>query len=172
MKRSRMLYAGWNLVNEQLTALVERATPEQLALQALPSQGPVWALLSHLAGARIYWLCTVLGEPRPEDTAFSGPDGQGWEDDLEHVRGADELAAALRSSWNVVEGCLERWTPEMLQDEFVRRRSDGVRQRHTRQSILFRLITHDAFHSGEISQLLGAHGLEGLDPWARMHRPG
>jgi hypothetical protein len=38
---------------------------------------------------------------------------------------------------------------------------------HTRRSILLRLLSHDAFHSGEISQLLGANGLPPIDLWAR-----
>jgi hypothetical protein len=28
-----------------------------------------------------------------------------------------------------------------------------------------RMLTHDAFHSGEISQLLGANGLAEIDLW-------
>ena len=166
------LYAGWHLVNEQLVELVKRATPEQLALRASQHQWPAWAILSHLAGARIYWLCSVVGEPLPGDTPFVEPTGEGWEDHLDHVRRPDELEEALRSSWRIVDACLARWTREMLDDEVVRTRSDGIAQLHTRQSILFRLITHDAFHGGEVSQVLGAHGFEGLDPWARMHRPG
>jgi hypothetical protein len=54
----------------------------------------------------------------------------------------------------------------MLEVEFERRRGD-VRQIHTRRSILLRLLSHDAFHCGEISQLLGANGLPAIDLWAR-----
>jgi uncharacterized damage-inducible protein DinB len=38
---------------------------------------------------------------------------------------------------------------------------------HTRASILNRLVTHEAFHGGEISQLLGVHGLPPIDLWRR-----
>jgi hypothetical protein len=41
---------------------------------------------------------------------------------------------------------------------------------HTRRSILLRLLSHDAFHSGEISQLLGVNGLPAIDLWARRPR--
>lgn len=54
----------------------------------------------------------------------------------------------------------------MLEVEFERRYRD-VRQVHTRRSVLLRLLSHDAFHSGEISQLLGSHGLPAIDLWAR-----
>ncbi len=54
----------------------------------------------------------------------------------------------------------------MLEVEFERRMGD-LRQLHTRRSILLRLLSHDAFHGGEISQLLGANGLPAIDLWAR-----
>ena len=54
--------------------------------------------------------------------------------------------------------------PEMLGETFTRQR-EGVIQEHTRQSVLTRLVMHDSFHCGEVSSILGAHGLEGLDPW-------
>ena len=92
------------------------------------------------------------------------PAGDGWEDDLSHPRRPDELVGALESSWRIVEGCLERWTPEMLDDEFQRER-DGQIQIHTRQSVLMRLLTHDAEHCGEISLTLGMNGIRDLDLW-------
>ncbi len=54
----------------------------------------------------------------------------------------------------------------MLEVEFERHLGD-IRQLHTRRSILLRLLSHDAFHSREIPQLLGANGLPAIDLWAR-----
>ena len=73
-------------------------------------------------------------------------------------------ALAWSGSWKIVERCLERWTPSMLSDEFTRE-IGGKTQIHTRQSVLMRLITHDAYHAGEISQLLGVNGLPEIDLW-------
>ena len=36
---------------------------------------------------------------------------------------------------------------------------------HTRQSVLLRLLSHDAYHCGELSQTLGIHGLPQIDLW-------
>ena len=90
--------------------------------------------------------------------------GVGWEDDENTPRGSAELVGALESSWKIVEGCLERWTPAMLADDF-KREIGGKTQIHTRQSVLMRLLTHDAFHSGEISEILGMHRLPEIDLW-------
>ena len=70
---------------------------------------------------------------------------------------------ALESTDAIIERCLDTWTPDMLEVEFERRMGD-VRQLHTRRSILLRLLSHDAFHSGEISQLLGAQRPAGDRP--------
>ena len=53
----------------------------------------------------------------------------------------------------------------MLSGTATRATSAGP-QVHTRESVLIRLLTHDAFHAGEISLALGSSGHESLDLWA------
>jgi len=157
----------WPQYATRISKAVRGLTTEQLALRASPDHGPIWALAAHVAGSRLYWLCMVCGEPGIGTSDVINPTtAEGWEDDLDHPRSADELVAALGASWAVVADCLERWTPAMLAAE-VERSYGGSVQRHTRISILNRLLSHDAFHAGEISQLLGAAGLPGIDLWRR-----
>jgi hypothetical protein len=40
-----------------------------------------------------------------------------------------------------------------------------ARQVHSRSSILQRLLTHEAYHCGELSQMLGINGLPQIDLW-------
>ncbi|HEV2172716.1 MAG TPA: hypothetical protein VGR71_04075, partial [Nitrospira sp.] len=81
-----------------------------------------------------------------------------------------ELLEAVESSWRIVDSCLSRWTPEMLGVAFMRTRNGEI-QRHTRQSVVTRLVMHDSFHSGEVSLLLGLNGQPSLDPW-EVQEPG
>ena len=67
----------------------------------------------------------------------------------------------------MIRDCLGRCTVDDLQETAVRVMGE-VRQIHTRASVLNRMFSHDAFHSGEISQLLGLHGLTPIDLWARQ----
>ena len=53
-----------------------------------------------------------------------------------------------------------------LTDE-IERTYAGTVQVHTRSSILQRLLTHEAWHWGELSQLLGINGLPQPDLWRR-----
>jgi uncharacterized damage-inducible protein DinB len=157
-------YEGWRFAQDRLVQRIGALSLEQLELRAAPHLWPIWAIAAHSAAARPYWLCHIFKEPGAERTPFNDPGGDGWEDDLTHPREAGELVSALQSTWTIVEDCLDRWTPAMLQDEFHREISGQV-QLHTRQSVLMRLLTHDAYHCGEIAQTLGMHGLEEVDIW-------
>jgi uncharacterized damage-inducible protein DinB len=168
----RPFYADWDGFNRHIVDVVRAMSDEDLAIRPAPDGWPMWATIGHTAGTRVYWLCAILGEPGAESTPFWGPDGlsDGWEDDLDHPRHADELALALETTWAVVAGVLDRWTPEML-GETVIREYGGVRRPHTRQSILLRMLSHDAYHAGELSQTLGIHGLPQIDLWPPEDHP-
>ncbi|MEA2667665.1 MAG: hypothetical protein QOJ33_599 [Chloroflexota bacterium] len=157
-------YDGWRFTNDRLIERIGALSPEQLALRASPDLWPIWAIAAHAAMVRVYWLCDVCKEPGAERTPFTNAADEGWEDDLTHPRGPGELVLALESTWAIVEDCLNRWTPDMLQGEF-RRVKNGEIQIHTRQSVLMRLLTHDAYHCAEIGQTLGMHGLPEVDIW-------
>ncbi|HXU84713.1 MAG TPA: DinB family protein [Verrucomicrobiae bacterium] len=160
----RRFYDRWPQYNRRLTEIVGAMTDGQLAIRPSPERDPIWATVGHTAGARTYWLCGVLGEPGAETTPWPEASGEGWEDDLDHPRTASELVWALDSTWAIVDGCLDRWTLELL-DETVERHSGDRVQIHSRSSILQRLLTHEAYHCGELSQTLGIHGLPQIDLW-------
>jgi uncharacterized damage-inducible protein DinB len=160
----RRFYDRWPQYNRRLTEVVGAMTNEQLAIRPSPDGLPIWATVGHTAGTRPYWLCDVLGEPGRQATPWPDPVLDGWEDDLDHPRGSAELVVALDTTWAIVEGCLDRWTPEMLDETVERRYADQV-QIHSRASILQRMLTHDAYHCGELSQTLGIHGLPQIDLW-------
>ncbi|HEU5287065.1 MAG TPA: DinB family protein [Candidatus Limnocylindria bacterium] len=156
-------FAGWRLANDAIVTAIAPLSAEQLALPVGSPTWPIWASVSHLAGTRVYWLCHVFGEPGAGTTPFTDPN-LGWEDDLAHPRGADELVGALGSTFAIIERTLERWTPESLAQTARRVRPDGQVQIHTRQSVLWRRITHDAYHAGEVALTLGANGIPGTSP--------
>ena len=161
-------YVGWRRYNDLLTEAVGAMSDEDLALAApvLDTTGtghwPIWAIAAHTAGTRVYWLCGFLGEPGLENVTFVEPETwQGWEDDLAKPRSAGELASALAASWTLIEASLGRWTPAMLDEAFPT--PSGLHL--TRQSIVLRMITHDAYHAGEIALIQGMHGRPQLDLW-------
>jgi hypothetical protein len=160
----RPFYDRWPQYNGRLTEVIGAMTEEGLAIRPAPDLWPIWATVGHTAGARVYWLCHVVGEPGAEQTPFTDPTGDGWEDHLDHPRSAAELVSALDTTWAIIDGVLDRWTPAMLGED-IERTYGEARQIHSRASILQRLLTHEAYHCGELSQTLGIHGLPQIDLW-------
>lgn len=161
-------YPDWPQYAKRLRDGVVGLSADQLAIRAGPEHGQIWQLAAHAAGTRVFWLCGIFGEPGADSTPFTEPlSGLGWEDEPDHPRSGEELAWALDSTWEVVRDCLSRWRLDELDREAFRVRPDGTRQSHTRASVLNRMCSHDAFHAGEISQLLGLHGLPPIDLWVR-----
>lgn len=83
----------------------------------------------------------------------------GWEDVEDHPRSPAELVDGLERTWATIDDCLRRWTADDLAGTVVR----GGRT-HDRGWVLWHVVEHDLHHGGEISQILGSHGLSGLDP--------
>ena len=162
----RPFYADWAGYNRRVAEALGRLSADDLALVVPAARDggvgpwPIWAVAGHTVGSRVFWMCHVWGEPGAEETPFADPSGFGWEDDLAVVRTAEEVVGAYESTWRVVASCLDRWTPDRLDDE-VRRGSSVF----TRQSTLLRLLNHEAYHAGEISSTLSAHGLDPIDLW-------
>jgi uncharacterized damage-inducible protein DinB len=165
-------YDGWANHQRLLLAAIRELTTEQLALRPAPGLWAVWQLAGHMSGSRAHWFHDVLGEGHPDvrdmfrvaDTTAPGVPLQdaGWEDDEDHPRGPVELVEAFDLTWAMMDDCLRRWTPDDLAVVFSRQRGAGT-QRFTRQWVIWHLIEHDLHHGGEISLILGSHGLPGLD---------
>ena len=161
----RTAYDMWPKYNRRLVEVVRDMTPDQLAIRPSPDLSPIWATVGHTASGRVYWLCGIVGEPGAEETPF--PDavsGVGWEDDEDTPRSAEELVRALETTFRIVDRCLDEWTFDQLGATVQRPFGDTV-QTHTRASILQRLLTHEAWHCGELSQTLGINGLPQVDLW-------
>ncbi len=159
----RLFYGMWPQYDRRLREVIGAMTDADLAIRPSPEGWPIWATVGHTAGVRVYWLCTVLGETGAEKTPFAGA-AEGWEDDLDHPRGAAELVTALETTWAIIDRCLDDWTPAML-EEPVERMYGEQREVHSRASILQRLFSHEAYHCGELSQTLGIAGLPQIDLW-------
>jgi len=161
----RAAFSTWPEYNRRLRDVVAAMTVEQLAMRPARERWPLWATVGHAACQRVYWLCDVAGEPGAETTRFTnaGYDCPG-DDDLEHVLTAADLADALDSTFRIVEGCLDRWTPAMLADEIRNPEWDGASV-PTRGWVIQRVFAHDVSHIAELNEALGNAGLTQVDLW-------
>jgi uncharacterized damage-inducible protein DinB len=161
----RPAYQMWPQYQQRLRDAIATMTEEQLAIQPSAERWPLWATVGHVACQRVFWLCVFAGEPGVETTPFpnSAFDCPG-DDDPEHVWSADRLAAALDSTFGIVEHCLDTWTLEMLGEEIHRPEWDASWV-HTRGSVIQRVFSHDVWHAAEVNEALGNAGLPQIDLW-------
>ncbi len=161
----RPAYSNWPKYNQRLLEAIAGLTDEQLALRPTPERWPMWATVGHAACQRVFWLCDFAGEPGAETTRFTdaGNNCPG-DDDLENVLDAGQLVEALDSTFRIVEGCLDRWTLEML-DEEIRRPDYGPDWVHLRGSVIQRVFSHDVWHAAELNETLSRAGLPLIDLW-------
>jgi uncharacterized damage-inducible protein DinB len=161
-------YEGWSKHQALVIDALRDLTPDQLGRRTAPHQWAVWQLAAHVALSRAYWFHDVLGEGdaatrdlfRVQRTTVPGlaVDDAGWEDVEDDPRSAIELVDALTRTWTMVDDCLRRWSPEDL-DVTIERPS----RTHHRGWVVWHVLEHDIHHGGEISQILGSHGLPVLD---------
>ncbi|HET9200531.1 MAG TPA: DinB family protein [Dehalococcoidia bacterium] len=168
-----VFYEEWAKYQGLLVDVIKPLTDEQLQLRPAPHQWAVWQIAGHMAACRPWWF-GFLGEGsqqlrdmfRVEETTV--PDlpveHAWWEDNENRPRTAKELVDAHEKTWAMIDGCLRRWTPEDLEDEFSKTSwRTGETEAFTRGWVLIHLMGHDFHHGGEISNILGSHGLKTID---------
>jgi hypothetical protein len=72
--------------------------------------------------------------------------------------------AELDSTFGLIEGILDRWPIASL-DEVLRRPEWDESWVHTRGVVVQRSFGHDVWHTADLNDTLGRHGLEGIDIW-------
>jgi hypothetical protein len=157
----------WGRINQNISEIVRETTDDDLNLPVPPRGWPIWAVVAHTMGTRVYWLCGVLKQPGAELTPFDQEtvtEGLGWEDHLDTPRSREDLIRAIDSTWQVVAGWLQRWSPDRLKETYPREGRSG-RQWHTNPSIFMRLLSHEGYEIGQVAMSLGLRGREVIDIW-------
>jgi uncharacterized damage-inducible protein DinB len=156
------VYKGWDLYQHHLVTAITPLSPVQLTLRAAPQMRSLGELLVHIIAVRARWLYLDLHEGGTELEALTGWDG--WHaqpgGDTLPIRNAAELANGLEITWQVLQEALHRWTVTDLEEIFPP--TFPGEDSFTRQFVLWHLIEHDLHHGGELSFVLGMHGLTGV----------
>lgn len=154
------IYPGWGDYQRLLAVAIAPLTREQLSLRPAPHLRSIADNVEHIIGARARWCgphATGLG-----DETFI-PFAR-WDRADAPERDAAELVRGLEHTWSVLADSLGRMTLADLEHTFPNDNPEpGEPDTFTLRWVLWHLIEHDMHHGGEISQLLGMHGLPGLD---------
>lgn len=150
-------YAGWDVYQQHLIAAIAPLTSEQLALRAASHHWSIGILAAHIIATRVGWFHIRMGEGNSDLAPLAA-----WDEDGEPLRSAAELVAGLEATWQMIKDALARWTPADLEPVFPHPGREDWPIR-SRQWIIWHVLEHDIHHGGELSSILGAHGLAAVD---------
>jgi len=152
-----VIYENWRGYDEKLRNCIAPLTAAQLLLQPAPRMWPLGQIVQHIISVRAGWFSGTLQD---NDELMSAYMLWGQRDSPD--RSAAELAQGLTDTWTFIEGRLQRWTPadcaQTFPDEW-----DGQIYQVSRSWVIYHVLEHDLHHGGEVSLILGMHGLPGLD---------
>ncbi len=152
-----VIYENWRGYQEKLRDAIAPLTDEQLSLQPAPRLWPLGQIVQHIISVRAGWFRGTLQD---EDAVMSEYMLWGQRDSPD--RSAAELIRGLADTWAFIEARLQRWTPaecaQTFPDEW-----DGQVYEVSRSWVIYHVLEHDLHHGGEVSLILGMHGLPGLD---------
>jgi len=150
-------YQGWETYQDLLIKAIAPLSAEQLALRAAPHLRSIGENLTHIIATRVGWFHHMMGEGG-EDIAPL----REWGRPGQPVLSAADLVSGLEQTLQFVQQCLSRWTPADL--EYVFKGTwQGEEYALSRQWVIWHVIEHDLHHGGEVSLMLGMHGLKAPD---------
>ena len=152
-------YNGWDVYQRHMVKALAPLSRDQLDVHATQALRSIGMIATHLVAVRARWLYYVLKEGDEQIMAIGK-----WDRSDQPARSASELVNGLEITWNVIDGALHRWTVADL-EETLRDSDDetGEEEIFTRQWVVWHLIEHDLHHGGELSFLLGMHGMTAID---------
>lgn len=160
------VFDGWQGHQQSLVNAIAPLSAEQLRFRPVPDLQSVGQLTRHISLGRIGWFAR-MGAPGSAELVEQIIDWQEDGDGNPHIveesiaiaADAAELVRWLELTWDMIDQTLVEWTVNDL----------AVTYRHTwngdvyaipRQWTLYRILTHDVHHGGQISLMLGMQGIE------------
>lgn len=142
-------FESWQDYQAALTHAIAPLTEEQLRRRLLPGLRTPGEIAEHIVFGRALHLHRTLGEEAAELASLLR---WGDADDAPHT--ATEILHGLELTWRFITGCLMRGSPtDAIPTE------EQIRIMQT----IWGLLDHDLPHAGELSLLLGADGLPGVE---------
>jgi DinB superfamily len=141
-------FESWQDYQEALKRAIAPLSEEQLQRRLLPTLRTPGEIAEHIVYGRALWLHRTLGERAVELTPLIR-----WEDADDPPHTAAEIVQGLELTWRFITVCLMRGSPTDATSE------EEIPILQT----IWGLLDHDLPHAGELSLLLGASGLPGVE---------
>jgi hypothetical protein len=141
-------FESWQDYQDALKRAIGPLTEEQLQQRLIPGLRTPGEIAEHIVFGRALHLHRTLGEEVAELTPFLR-----WEDSADPPHTAAEIVRGLELTWRFITGYLMRGSS-----------SDTIAEEDVPiMQTIWGLLDHDLPHAGELSLLLGADGISGVD---------
>ena len=141
-------FESWQDYQEALKGAIAPLTQEQLQRRLIPGLRTPGEIAEHIVFGRALHLYRTLGEEAAELTPLLR-----WEDADDPPHTAAEIVHGLELTWRFITGCLMRGSP-----------TDAIPENDIPiVQTIWGLLDHDLPHAGELSLLLGANGIPGVE---------
>ncbi|MEO7718826.1 MAG: DinB family protein [Capsulimonas sp.] len=145
------VYDGWDGYQTSLVKAVASLTREQLAWRPAAGWRSVGELTEHISFGRIDWF-EKMGAPGSSDLMAKRPP-------VGSLAGnAEDLVRWLNLSWEMVAETLNAWTVADLAVSY-RHTYWGQTYAVSRQWTIWRILSHDMHHGGQLSIMLASQGI-------------
>lgn len=162
------IFDGWNGYQTSIEHAVEPLTTEQLLWRPVPEVRSLGEIIRHLSLGRITWLLR-MSAPGIEEIRDHVPDWYTDMDGAHHVREdsvasdqSEVLTYWLKLSWTPIQRVLEEWTVEDLFQTYLHQ-FRGIQYQVSNQWTLWRIMSHDLHHGGQIAMMLACQGIPAFE---------
>lgn len=142
-------FASWLDYQHALTRAIAPLTIDQLQQRPLPGRRTPGEIAQHIVFGRALHVHRTLGDEAAELLPFIR-----WGDADAPQRTAAEIVHGLEVTWRAIAEFLMRGAPS---DEIP------ATEEPTPQQVIWGLLDHDLPHAGQLSLLLRAGGMPGVD---------
>ena len=141
-------FESWQDYQESLKRAIAPLTEEQLQRRLIPGLRTSGEIAEHIVFGRALHLHRTLGEGVAELTPLLR-----WEDADDPPHTAAEILHGLELTWRFITAYLMRGSP-----------TDAISEEEVPiMQTIWGLLDHDLPHAGELSLLLGADGMPGVE---------
>ena len=151
------IHQGWYEYQQTLIEALTPLTLEQLGLRPAPDLLSVGEIAVHIVQTRAAWFYFIMGDGGEEFKTIGK-----WKVREEISGNKEEILKGLETTWTRMQEIIKGWTAEDWEMTWPDEEDESTPDNLTRPWIIWHLIEHDLHHGGEISIILGAHGLGGL----------
>ncbi|WP_301002360.1 DinB family protein [Capsulimonas corticalis] len=145
------VYDGWDGYQTSLVNAVSPLTREQLVWRPMPGLRSLGEVAEHISFGRIDWFLR-MDAPRSAELDRLRPSVGSLAED------AAALSRWLEMTWGMVEETLSIWTVEDLAKSYPHTYW-GKTYAVSHQWTIWRILSHDIHHGGQLSLMLAAQGI-------------